>query len=578
MSRKTKGISIALFLAISSLFFVKVFTGDYGTHLAIGRQILESRSIPGVEFLNYPTSGAPHGYTEWLFQALLYGIFLAGGTAGISVFCWVVASATIYFLFRAALVRGAHPFLALLALFAFAGLLRIRLQPRPEICAYLLLSIVMYILSEYYFGTRKMAIWIFPPLIVLWANLHPSFLLAFVAAAAFFVDALAAAILKREWGWAQVRTWVFPPLGSGILAFLASGINPYGFSTFLSPVGLARSQELALSITEMAPVRDTAFFPVFLGAAALGGAAILVGVWTRSFRLLDLLLLAFSVKASYSSARGIALPAVLLVSGVAAQGTALGDRILRGRTKDTGGVTWAMERAGAVLLAVGALTLGVASARISFAGVEYGVGMTTHKYSFAAVRFLRENVPPGNMFNFFDLGGFLDWQLHPVKKTFIDGRGAPAGVYMDYNIVVAGFDGWDRILDRYGADLIVTRAVDSTGMVLPLIDRLLEDRRWALVFSDGLALVFLKDTPGNASIIRRYEISKARIYREIVEEARHELELGAPKVATYVSMGNAYASLGKYREAVRAFRTALESGENDYARRAVAMLEPMVGK
>lgn len=577
MKRTNDAVTALLFLAVSALFLVKVFTGDYGTHLAIGRLIFETRSLPVGEFLNYPTLGSPHAYTEWAFQVLLYLVFRIGGTAGASLLCWAVTAGTLCFLFLSARARGAHPWVAVFVLFAFAGLLRIRVQPRPEIFAYLFLAATVYLWSEHYFGTRKRALWALPPMVAVWANVHPSFLLAFVVSAFFFADAAAAAAFGRRWGWASLREWIVPPVVVTGLALLCSGINPYGFSHLLAPVGLAKSEVLAASITEMASIRMTAFFPVFLGAACLGVAALLMGAWGRHVRLLDLLMLGFALKASYSAARGIAMIPVLLVPVVAVQATAFLDRV-RNPKESPGRAGKGIRYAAASLSVCGAIALGGSSLAISLSGVEYGVGMTEHKYSFGAVEFLRRTRPPGYMFNFFDIGGFLDWQLHPEKLTFIDGRGAPPGVYMDYNTVVAGFPGWDRILDRYGADLIVTKAVDSTGMVLPLIDRLLGDRGWALVFSDGLALVFLKDTPGNAAIIRRHEIPKREVYRHIVVEAWHEIRMGAPKTATYVAMGNAYASLGDYAEGVRAFRKALEYGESAYARSAIRMLEPAAGK
>ncbi len=65
-------------------------------------------------------------------------------------------------------------------------------------------------LSEYYFGTRKKAIWLFPPLILLWANCHPTYLMAFGLCGAFFVDALARAAWGGELRWDKLRGWVSP--------------------------------------------------------------------------------------------------------------------------------------------------------------------------------------------------------------------------------------------------------------------------------------------------------------------------------------------------------------------------------
>lgn len=120
-------------------------------------------------------------------------------------------------------------------------------------------------------------------------------------------------------------------------------------------------------------------------------------------------------------------------------------------------------------------------------------------------------------------------------------------MYMDYNTVVAGFPGWDRILDRYGVGVIVTKTVDSTGMLLLLNDRLPGNRRWVLVYSDGLGVVFVKHTPGNEEVIRRYGIDKRETCRD-------------------------------YEGGGRAFRKTLEYGESAYARNAIKLVDPAVRK
>ena len=66
----------------------KIFTSDFGTHLAIGREIIRSGSVPDREFLNYTSIGLPTGNHEWGFQAILYLVYIAGGVYGVSFLCW----------------------------------------------------------------------------------------------------------------------------------------------------------------------------------------------------------------------------------------------------------------------------------------------------------------------------------------------------------------------------------------------------------------------------------------------------------------------------------------------------------
>ena len=148
-------VAFTLLFLITLPMLTKIFTSDYGTHLAIGRQIVETRSIADKEFLNYPSLGRYNPNGEWGFQAVLYMVFSVGGPYGVSFLIWAVVFGIFLLIHRATVLRGAHPLMAVLAIFAFSGFLRIRIQPRPEIFTYLFTSLIIYILTEYYYGTRK---------------------------------------------------------------------------------------------------------------------------------------------------------------------------------------------------------------------------------------------------------------------------------------------------------------------------------------------------------------------------------------------------------------------------------------
>ena len=118
----------------------------------------------------------------------------------------------------------------------------------------------------------------------------------------------------------------------------------------------------------------------------------------------------------------------------------------------------------------------------SFSQLEYGIGMTEHKFSFPAAEFLRKNPVPGRMFNFFDIGGFLDWQLYPQALTFIDGRTYNQEVFIEHQVVTGAMPGWERVLEKYGINYIVLKSMDSSGMILPIIPKSLptiRDGRWS---------------------------------------------------------------------------------------------------
>jgi hypothetical protein len=219
------------------------------------------------------------------------------------------------------------------------------------------------------------------------------------------------------------------------------------------------------------------------------------------------------------------------------------------------------------------LVFGGTTVAYSFSQLQFGVGITEHKFSFRAGEFLRSNPVPGKMFNFFDIGGFLDWQLYPQALTFIDGRAYNRQVFMEHQTVTGAMQGWEEILQRYGVTYIVTKAMDSSGMVLPLIPALANDPKWTLVFSDGLFVIFVRNLPELQGYIKKHAIPKSVLPQHIISESYHYLHLGVSPVVAYHTISNMYQVMGNHQAAVQTLRNALKERDDPYLRGRLMQLE-----
>jgi hypothetical protein len=220
------------------------------------------------------------------------------------------------------------------------------------------------------------------------------------------------------------------------------------------------------------------------------------------------------------------------------------------------------------LIAFGGTTL-----VFSFSQLEYGVGMTEHKFSFKAAEFLKKNPVPGKMFNFFDIGGFLDWQLYPQALTFIDGRTYNQEVFMEHQVVTGGMQGWEKILEKYGITYIVLKSMDSSGMILPIVSVLANNPDWALVFSDGLFVVFVRNAPELRGYIKTHEIPKGILPRHIITEANHYMFLGVSPIVAYQTMSNMYMVMGDRGGAVEVLRKGIAETDEPFLRERLRQLE-----
>ncbi len=604
-------LALVLLVLITIPLLTKIFTSDFGTHIALGRHIVQTRGLADTEFLNYPSLGIRNPNGEWGFEALLYLVFAAGGVYGVSLLCWAVVLGIFLFIHRATVLRGADPLLAVVAIFAFSGFLRIRIQPRPEIFTYLFIALTIFLLSEYYFGKKKWLIYIFPPMILVWANMHPTYLMGFLLCGAFFADAVARAAWNRELRWAAFKAWGVAPVVAGFAGLAVCGLNPHGYDAILAPLNLisrgggGSGSSVLMAISELTPVKGTSLYVYYEAAAVFAGASLLMGAFGRRIYLLDLFLIAISFKGAWDSARAVSMMGLFLSPGSSLHLTGFFAKVRewlparkapvpkeaagakrKGKERAKAGPQEKANAApprrsrfspgvaaifAAIVLALAAF--GGTTLYFTFSQLQFGVGMTEHKFSFAAADYLRKNPVKGNMFNFFDIGGFLDWQLYPQALTFLDGRTYNSQVFMEHQVVTGGMPGWEGVLGKYGVTYVVTKTMDSSGMILPLIPTLANDPGWSLVFADGLFVVFVRNSPENREYLRSREIPKSIIPQQIIWEAYHYMYLGISPVLAYQTMSNMYMVMGNRPAAVQALRKALEDFDDPYLRSRLMQLE-----
>lgn len=180
-------------------------------------------------------------------------------------------------------------------------------------------------------------------------------------------------------------------------------------------------------------------------------------------------------------------------------------------------------------------------------------------YPEATVKFIIKEKPDGELFNYYEYGGYLIWSLYPDYKVFIDGRGLSQSVFSYYLKAssgsieeIAGIPEWKAILDAYRVKAVIIPASDSkvAGFVR-LVRRLVEDKEWNLVYEDKEALLFIKNTTErNREIIRRYAIPKESAYGVALERAERYRR-------KYPEDWRAYAALGEINIYLKRPRAAL---------------------
>jgi hypothetical protein len=608
-----KTLITIFFLLITCFFFNKVFTSDYGIHLSIGKHIVETMKVPGKEFLVYPALNDTMNFEEIGFQVILYLVYSMVGTNGVSVFVWFIAATTFLFLYKSLRAREVNPYIALFTLMIFAVSFRIRLQPRPEIFSYLFCSFLIYACSVFYYKGNRKIIYSFPFLFLLWANIHPSTLAGLGIVGAFGTQSLLIAYRERK-NREVIKNILLIPLGIFILSFLATLMSKHGFESVITPIRLVTSATITQNISEMISLKNTPYYKYFKYIVLLAAVSCSLGLISFRLKIHDILMAFYGLKVGFQVARAMAFMSIFTIPLVACsfdgaikrireyidrqQENALeeksereGKRKGRKKTKSKkikvadvapkpappGSRSYA--RVALLVLWVLFFTATAGGGYYIHMGMhgqlEQGIGLTEHKFSLKSAEFLRNLDIKGNMFNFFDLGGFIDWQLSPKKLAFIDGRGGKQ--FTDHQLVTGASEEIENIFEKYNITYIVTKAADSSGLILPLIKYLTNSPRWELVFADGLTVIYMKNIPDNAEIISKYKIPKQAINLHIIRELVHYTFLGVNKLYVYSYIGNFYMNSRDYANALRFFKLAYEINDDPRLRELIHRLETMKG-
>ncbi len=238
--------------------------GDVSWHIATGEWIIDHRAIPNVDPFSYTWLGKPWVPIEWLAEVIYASAYRLAGYAG------VAALVTAALIALHALVFGnARRWIrmALLPVIAMDFSLIPMLLARPHVLVWPLLAFWTWLMLRAREQDRA------PPLIaaalmVLWANLHGSFVMGLAIAGFFGLEALFASADKAR----AFRQWLI----FGLLCVAAVFVNGNGLDGVVHPLRISQLHMLPL-IDEWKPSTPRVT-PFFFGVLAITLALI---AWKR---------------------------------------------------------------------------------------------------------------------------------------------------------------------------------------------------------------------------------------------------------------------------------------------------------
>lgn len=479
---------IILALGLFTMAARSVTDPDLWWHLRTGQLIVQNHRVFHSDPYSYTRFGQPWVDHEWLSQVLIFGLYRLAGWGGLIVtFGAVIASAFLVVFLRC----PGRPFVAgaitLLGAFASAPSWGVR----PQMLTLLLASVLLLILERSY--QRPNLLWLTPPLMLLWVNLHAGYALGLALMALFLVgDAMDAAfgfaIFDSQN--APAAPARFRALGFAILACAAVvPLNPYGAAMYSYPLETLRSRAMQNYIGEWhSPnFHQNQYLPALVMVLA---TVALPALSPKRLRPREVLLLSVMTYAALRSVRHIpiytlvAIPilSAMLVAWVQQSGVAKRFQSTRSA------MTPAKTLFNAILLA-GFLVFMVVRVRF----VTYRQAETEAKeFPAAAVSFIATQKPPAPILAHYNWGGYFIWRLYPEYRVYIDGRADLYGdAFMD-NLAAAYYlkgSAWRTLLETWGIRTVVLPP-DA-----PVVTALRGSRDWQAVYADEHVVVFVKKIP-----------------------------------------------------------------------------------
>jgi hypothetical protein len=425
--------------------------------------------------------------------ALAYRALAPAGALGVMVcFAAVAVSAFMISAARAPVPRTAR-FAAIVASLWVALPF---LGARTQLVSLAGIALVLWLYHRIAQG-RTWLIWLYPPVFMLWANLHGGFTAGLAVVGIILAVAAVLRVVGTAWPF-SMRFHEPVPAGKELLSLAISFVlscavtllNPYGWRLHREIYESLSDRFMLAQLREWQPVSfdgwaGTAFL---LYLVILGGSALL---WYRRVEPIRWALLVVSLVWSFWHWRNVTIFLVVAVPLVAELFQAAGTWIaalISPRLRATVIVAMTLLTA-LVLVSLDEHHL----ERLLSAGTEPEQFFQQTDYPIEAIAWVKTNRHEvgHRLYNDYGHGGFLLWWM-PEEKIFIDGR-MPAwrigdrAIFYDYLAISSGAPAARDLLEKYRVDWGLIQR-DS-----PLAEMLGNDPAWRQLYVDAKVVVLRRN-------------------------------------------------------------------------------------
>ncbi|HTP08239.1 MAG TPA: hypothetical protein VMP08_08320 [Anaerolineae bacterium] len=470
-------LTLLTFIAIFAMATRAVVDTDLYWHLAAGRYIVETRTVPTVDPFSSTMLGKPWVDIYWLAQVAWYLIYQAAGLAGLSLLVAALVTLTLVFVWKQ--LDGPVFLRALIVLLA-AVVSGPVWTARPHLITYLLTAVVAYLLFLYKWKQID-RLWVVPLLFIVWVNMHGGYIAGFMLLGTFIVGEAIGNLFhvagREIVSWWRLRKVLLISVISGLVLL----INPHTINAILLPLKTVGLQTLQASIDEWAsPNFHQLFQQPFIWMLLL--TLVIIGWSGRRLDVTDAITLVVFAYISFLARRNIGLFALICAPILSRHAVALWEKSRWGQRQLSPGKP--------IVNLLILILIGCAAILKILIPLSPVVQQQADRAALpiGAADWIAQHHPSGTMFNGYNLGGYLLWRLWPNYPIYVDGR---TDLYDDaflreYQSVISTTPGFEKVFDRQDVRFIV---IEKSA---PLAVWLAQSDRWQLAYADDQTVIYTR--------------------------------------------------------------------------------------
>lgn len=482
-----------IFPCLRDFIFVMIFIGalalgprmlnidsDLGRHLTLGQFILDTHQIPTRDLLSFTKAGQPRPPYEWLAQLAFAIAYRLMNLDGVVILVAIILALTFAFVYNDSSQRSSMPLLSLVITPWAAAASSIHWLTRPHIFSFLLLAVWIHWLEHIRTG-KRIRLWLFPFLMLIWANTHGGFVFGFLTWSAYL-----AGWLVDYWKKSATLNAGKNLLIAGMTSLIASIVTPDLWHNWQAVFNNNSAYILSRTIETMPPDFTAPAVWPFAGLLLLTLVLFLLN-WKRIAASHFFLITGLAL-ASLLMARNIplfAIAAAPILSEWAAKMLNVASRWMKIeeafiKIKETlRGFLWPI--------------LAVITATFFFLYYRTTTGTSLYQFNpqvfpVQATDWIESHPIGGTMFNDFNWGGYLLYRLWPGQRVFIDSQSDFYGesFMRQYSSIYNGEANWDAELTRYNVKWIIVpreAGLAKAASVSP---------DWQSIYQDSVAIIFAR--------------------------------------------------------------------------------------